>query len=78
MLKRRVNLMLTLALRPGFHSIFQKFEQVMANLILDFIRPKLWNEIDEAERFKCLASNLFKKELTSYFISRYYSLPIFG
>ena len=59
--------MLTLALRLGFHSIFHEFEQIMANWIFFFNGRKLWNESDEAERFKCSTSNLFKKELTSYF-----------
>ena len=31
--------------------------------------PKLWNELDE--RFECLTSTQFKKELTSHFISLY-------
>ena len=34
-----------------------------------FNGPKLWNELDE--RFKCLTSNRFKKELTLHFISLY-------
>lgn len=41
--------MLTLALRLGFHSLFHKFEQIMSNLIFDFIGRKLWNKSDQAE-----------------------------
>ena len=45
LLKRLVTLML----RLGFHSLFHKFEQIMSNLIFDFIGRKLWNKSDQAE-----------------------------
>jgi len=61
--------MSTLALQLEQLFMFQKFEQIMVNLIFDTKGPILWNETDE--RFKILTPHLFKKELTMHFIKFY-------
>ena len=88
--KTSCTLMLTLALRLCFHSIFHKFEQIMANLIFDFNGRKLWNESDKPERFKCLTSNVFKIKRINFLFHQFlvmftdiwkeltWYIPVFG
>ena len=49
-------------------SASQKFDQTMANLILNVIRPRFWIETDEK---LILTSYFFKRELTSHSIYFY-------
>ena len=58
----------TVPLQLCLTSVSQKFDQTMANLILNVIRPKFWIETDEK---LIVTSYFFKRELTSHSIYFY-------
>ena len=51
------------------HSLFQKLERVLANLMLDILAKKNWNEIEE--QLKTLSFRCFKQELKERFLDKY-------
>ena len=60
-------------MQPGLP--YQKFALIYGRFNITYNRPKLWNELDE--RLKSLSPNVFKNELTLYFINLYYNLELF-